>query len=85
MMRRSFTISLLAAVVAVALAVPAGATRPATPVREGLGIARILAPPSGSTFVETQLAEGDERYPWIYERSATDRPDERTGRQIHVV
>ena len=92
MMRRSFISPLLAAVVAVALAVPAGATRPATPVREGLGIARIIAPPSGSTVVETQLAEGgsaaaegDERYPWIYERSATDRPDERTGRQIHVV
>ena len=84
-MRRSLITSLLAAIVAVALAVPAGAIRPATPVREGLGIARIIVPPGGTTVADSQLAEdgasalADGRYPWIFERSSVDRPDERTA------
>ena len=53
-----------------------------------LGIARILAPATGQAAdvddgVDAALA--GQRYPWAFPRSTVDRPDEKVGRQIHVI
>ena len=59
-------------------------------MREGLAIARILADPTfdvGEARSAEVAAAGllDTRYRWQFPRSTVDRPDEVSGRQIHVV
>jgi hypothetical protein len=49
-------------------------------------VAQILAPPTADVAAaEGETALTGQRYPWTFSRSAVDRPDERSGRLIHVV
>src|SRR5688572_21523317 len=72
----------------IAGSLPAGAH----PVRNDLAVATILALPvadrvqldqAGSAASEASTTE--QRYPWTFERSSLDRPDQTTGRMLHVV
>ena len=81
--RRVLPLLALALTTGLVAGAPASARVRAEP--EGLEIARVVAPPGASETVEIAAAEASQRYPWVFPRSAEDRPDERTGRQIHVV
>ncbi len=71
-----------------ALTLIAGGIAPATADSSGsdLVVAQILAPPDADVEDEEEsvLIEG-QRYPWLFPRTSTDRPDERTGRLVHLV
>ena len=52
-----------------------------------LAVAQALAPPSseGAADAAELQALAGQRYPYLFPRSATDRPDQVSGRQIHVI
>lgn len=77
-----------AAMAASLLAVPAGASDPGHAEPAGSPIVRLLAPPGAEDTGEAStdhLFIEDSRYPYFMPRATEDRPDERTGRQVHVV
>ncbi len=96
-MRRLGVLSL--PIAALLVAVPAGAMTEGPGGRAAEVVALTLAPPGSPDDGELQallarselasaIEDGDvpgQRYPWIFPRSATDRPDEVAGRQIHIV
>ncbi len=61
-------------------------TAAAHPGHADLAVAKLLAPPGASASAEGSASSVEQqRYPWLFPRATTDRPDERTGRMIHVV
>ncbi|MGH2709579.1 MAG: hypothetical protein ACRDH9_00030 [Actinomycetota bacterium] len=66
---------------------PSAAARPADDAMPVLAVAQILASPTPTAAAgdEELAALAGQRYPYLFPRSNTDRPDEVSGRQIHVV
>lgn len=82
--RRS-AITLVIALVLASLALPAGARTDAAP-RQDVAIARTFADPLFEAGTdEAGASSPGQRYPWRFPRSAVDRPDEVSGRQLHLV
>ena len=73
-------------VVLLALVSPASA-RPADDAVPSMAIAQALAPATfTATASQAELqALAGQRYPYLFPRAETDRPDEVSGRQIHVI
>ena len=78
----------LAVVVVLAIA-GADVSAGADPARAQLAVAQILAPPGAHpTGVANEADEASlsaQRYPWTFPRTSVDRPDEKSGRLLHVV
>jgi hypothetical protein len=77
--------AVLSALMVLALAAPAAAVSDRDPAPE-LAVTQILAPAGAQAAEEeAQGALVGQRYPWLFERTEVDRPDEKTGRQLHVI
>ncbi len=75
-------ILVLTATTAVAASRGAGAASHGAPEQVATGIS---APSGSDGSVEPAISPAEKRYPWALPRATEDRPDERTGRMIHVV
>jgi hypothetical protein len=82
--RKRFTLVLLATLL-LALVIGPAAAHPGHEHLD-LRVAKIVALP-GQAEEEAQQSAAltGQRYPWLFERTEEDRPEERTGRLIHVV
>jgi hypothetical protein len=83
---RNLLVSALLAISLAAMPLAGPAAADGSSQRQDLVVTQLVAPPTASELTHgDELDPADQRYPWLFPRTSVDRPDERSGRQLHIV